>query len=252
MDGRHTDRRVSHGGVLLGYRHFMELICYHYIIGSVTAHPISDDSILSPSWRRILRPSGASNNLLPLDLIARIAALRSEAAVTPSGQIIAQAVAIWKDLDGWEPRVPGETEISSAYHILAHSYTSACFIWLFLILYPDNIDDEKVQVVVSKCLEHLSSITTVGLQAFLLFPIFVVGIACTRQGSLPFIGLIVGEFAGGIYTLVDAKRYMRKLRANNDIPIPEWRLLPAIVGGVAFIIGLFCAASVFAANTILR
>ncbi|KAL4994364.1 putative MFS multidrug transporter [Aspergillus recurvatus] len=58
-------------------------------------------------------------------------------------------------------------------------------------------------------------------------------------GSLPFIGLIVGEFAGGIYTLVDAKRYVRKLRANNDIPIPEWRLPPAIVGGVAFTIGLF-------------
>ncbi|KAL4974710.1 major facilitator superfamily domain-containing protein [Aspergillus desertorum] len=94
---------------------------------------------------------------------------------------------------------------------------------------------------------------------------------------LPFIGLIVGELAGGVYTLIDAKKYMRKLRANNDIPIPEWRLPPAIAGGVAFTIGrsgvftgfgiyvifLQCfnylidsylqfAALVFAANTILR
>lgn len=58
-------------------------------------------------------------------------------------------------------------------------------------------------------------------------------------GSLPFIGLMVGEFVGGAYTLIDAKWYNQKLSNNNHIPIPEWRLPPATVGGIGFTIGLF-------------
>ncbi|PYH88016.1 MFS multidrug transporter [Aspergillus ellipticus CBS 707.79] len=58
-------------------------------------------------------------------------------------------------------------------------------------------------------------------------------------GSLPFIGLIIGEFLGGAFVLMSQNSYTRKLRANNDVPIPEWRLPPAIVGGIAFTIGLF-------------
>ena len=58
-------------------------------------------------------------------------------------------------------------------------------------------------------------------------------------GSLPFIGLIVGEFFGGIYILIVQQSYIKKLAANNDIPVPEWRLPPCIVGGCAFTIGLF-------------
>ncbi|KAF9895329.1 hypothetical protein FE257_000233 [Aspergillus nanangensis] len=58
-------------------------------------------------------------------------------------------------------------------------------------------------------------------------------------GGLPFIGLIVGEFLGGVFILLTQASYTKKLVANNDIPIPEWRLPPAIVGGCAFTIGLF-------------
>ncbi|PKY01063.1 MFS general substrate transporter [Aspergillus campestris IBT 28561] len=58
-------------------------------------------------------------------------------------------------------------------------------------------------------------------------------------GSLPFIGLIVGEFLGGIYTLLGQKSYTRKLLNNNNVPVPEWRLPSAIVGGIAFTLGLF-------------
>ncbi|KAH7333188.1 major facilitator superfamily domain-containing protein [Rhexocercosporidium sp. MPI-PUGE-AT-0058] len=42
-------------------------------------------------------------------------------------------------------------------------------------------------------------------------------------GGQPFIGLIIGE----------------KLVAKNNVPIPEWRLWPAVVGGIAFTMGLF-------------
>ena len=58
-------------------------------------------------------------------------------------------------------------------------------------------------------------------------------------GGLPFIGLIVGELSGAAFVLSLQKSYLRKLRANNDVPIPEWRLLPCIVGGIAFAGGLF-------------
>jgi DHA1 family multidrug resistance protein-like MFS transporter len=58
-------------------------------------------------------------------------------------------------------------------------------------------------------------------------------------GSLPFIGLIIGELLAGGYILLDQKSYSKKLAANNNIPIPEWRLPPSILGGVCFTIGLF-------------
>lgn len=58
-------------------------------------------------------------------------------------------------------------------------------------------------------------------------------------GGLPFIGLIIGEFAGGVFILWGQKSYVRKLKANGDVPVPEWRLWPAVIGGVFFTIGLF-------------
>ncbi|KAJ5355938.1 Major facilitator superfamily domain general substrate transporter [Penicillium concentricum] len=58
-------------------------------------------------------------------------------------------------------------------------------------------------------------------------------------GSLPFIGLIIGEFLAGAYILFDQRSYTKKLAANNNVPIPEWRLPPAILGGVCFCVGLF-------------
>ncbi|CEN60690.1 Putative Synaptic vesicle transporter SVOP and related transporters [Aspergillus calidoustus] len=58
-------------------------------------------------------------------------------------------------------------------------------------------------------------------------------------GGLAFIGIIIGELLGGVYVLCLQGSYQRKLTANNDQPIPEWRLTPAIVGSVAFSGGLF-------------
>ncbi|KAJ5682183.1 hypothetical protein N7462_005348 [Penicillium macrosclerotiorum] len=58
-------------------------------------------------------------------------------------------------------------------------------------------------------------------------------------GSLPFIGLIIGELLAGGYILLDQRSYSKKLAANNNIPIPEWRLPPSILGGVCFTVGLF-------------
>ena len=57
--------------------------------------------------------------------------------------------------------------------------------------------------------------------------------------GLPYLAIIIGEFLGGIFIMLTQPWYNRKLDANNGIPLPEWRLPPAIVGSVAFAAGLF-------------
>ncbi|KAL5357104.1 MFS multidrug transporter [Aspergillus floccosus] len=58
-------------------------------------------------------------------------------------------------------------------------------------------------------------------------------------GGLAFVGLILGELLGGVFILMLQGSYARKLAANGDRPIPEWRLPPAIVGAVTFTGGMF-------------
>ncbi|KAK1074593.1 hypothetical protein LTR74_000836 [Friedmanniomyces endolithicus] len=57
-------------------------------------------------------------------------------------------------------------------------------------------------------------------------------------GGLPFLGMITGEIIAGIYIILLQPSYNKKLAANNNIPIPEWRLPPVIIGGVLFAIGV--------------
>lgn len=42
----------------------------------------------------------------------------------------------------------------------------------------------------------------------------------------------------GIYMIILQPGYNRKLAANDNVPVPEWRLPPVIVGGFSFAIGL--------------
>jgi MFS transporter, DHA1 family, multidrug resistance protein len=58
-------------------------------------------------------------------------------------------------------------------------------------------------------------------------------------GGLPYFGMVVGELLAGAFIISQQPAYIRKLDANNNIPVPEWRLPPAIVGGVTFSAGLF-------------
>jgi DHA1 family multidrug resistance protein-like MFS transporter len=58
-------------------------------------------------------------------------------------------------------------------------------------------------------------------------------------GGLPFFGMIIGELFAGILIFIRQPGYNRKLAANNDVPIPEWRLPEVIAGGVCFSIGIF-------------
>jgi MFS transporter, DHA1 family, multidrug resistance protein len=58
-------------------------------------------------------------------------------------------------------------------------------------------------------------------------------------GFLPLFGMIVGELCAGALMIIRQPSYRRKLAANNNMPIAEWRLPEMIAGGVAFACGLF-------------
>jgi DHA1 family multidrug resistance protein-like MFS transporter len=58
-------------------------------------------------------------------------------------------------------------------------------------------------------------------------------------GGLPFFGMILGQLTAGVFIAIRQPGYNRKLKANNDWPIPEWRLPEVIIGGCCFSVGLF-------------
>jgi len=58
-------------------------------------------------------------------------------------------------------------------------------------------------------------------------------------GGLPFFGMVVGVLSAGAFIIITTPAYNRKLIANGGRGIPEWRLPPVIIGGVAFTGGLF-------------
>lgn len=57
--------------------------------------------------------------------------------------------------------------------------------------------------------------------------------------GLPFLGLLTGVLLALLYILSQHGSYVKKLAANNNQPVPEWRLQPAIPGAFAFTAGLF-------------
>ena len=57
--------------------------------------------------------------------------------------------------------------------------------------------------------------------------------------TLPFLALFVGVLAAMGINLANQPRYIRLVNENGGKPVPEGRLLPMVVGGVLFAIGLF-------------
>lgn len=168
----------------------MQFFIYHDVLTRVTAQkPQSSllnrvppkDASPSPKINQNEDMFGIYNGLI--DIILRIAVLRTEAnavSILP-GTIISQAVEIWQDIDNWDLHYAPGNEPSSEYRHMCEAYISASFIWLFSIIYPDRIADEKVQMMVQNGLEGLSSIEEPGILTFGLFPVFVIGTACIHE-----------------------------------------------------------------------
>ncbi|KAK8044450.1 bicyclomycin resistance protein [Apiospora rasikravindrae] len=58
-------------------------------------------------------------------------------------------------------------------------------------------------------------------------------------GGLPFLALAVGQVVGVGFVLSQQKEYARKLAENGNVPVPEWRLQPTLVGGAGVCGGIF-------------
>ncbi|KAF2019053.1 major facilitator superfamily [Aaosphaeria arxii CBS 175.79] len=58
-------------------------------------------------------------------------------------------------------------------------------------------------------------------------------------GGLPFFGMITGQLLAGTLIFIRQPSYQKKLAANNNQPIPEWRLPEVIAGGACFAVGIF-------------
>lgn len=73
------------------------------------------------------------------------------------------------------------------------------------------------------------------------YPIVFVGVHGFNSGQsgLTFFGMITGQLLAGAFVLAQQPWYMRKLNANNGVPIPEWRLPSVMAGGISFAIGIF-------------
>jgi MFS transporter, DHA1 family, multidrug resistance protein len=57
--------------------------------------------------------------------------------------------------------------------------------------------------------------------------------------GLPFIGLIFGQVLGCGFILSHHGSYVKKLVENNNVPVPEWRLVPTLLGAPVFAVGIF-------------
>lgn len=57
--------------------------------------------------------------------------------------------------------------------------------------------------------------------------------------GLPFIGLIVGQALACTFILSQHSTYAKRLAENKNVPVPEWRLRPTILGAPVFTIGIF-------------
>lgn len=76
------------------------------------------------------------------------------------------------------------------------------------------------------------------LQAYPVVFSQVYGMA-TGVNGLPFISLIIGLISGTALVLCLQRSYAQKVKANNNIAVPEWRLMPCMIGGVMFAVGIF-------------
>lgn len=78
---------------------------------------------------------------------------------------------------------------------------------------------------------------------YLLFSAFPIAYQQTRGwndgvGALPFLGITIGAVIGSAIIVAFIPRYQRKMQAAGG-PVPEERLVPMMIGGFLFTIGLF-------------
>ena len=97
---------------------------------------------------------------------------------------------------------------------------------------------EPIVLVITIYMSFMYGLLYLNLTAYALvfegvyhFPLGVAGI--------PYMSLVVGVVIGLSTIIYLNKDYVKRLEANNNIPVPEWRLIVVMPAGIIFAIGLF-------------
>ncbi|KAE8348666.1 hypothetical protein BDV28DRAFT_143010 [Aspergillus coremiiformis] len=150
------------------------------------------------------------------NMIQRTSSLhaRSRTRAINHSTTITEAVGIWQDLDHWQPP---DTLPVPEYQDLYDSYSSAIFTWLYLILHPDSMGDEKVQAMVERGLTDMSAVTVQDLFPFLLIPLFIHGLASVQEEHRDFVSSFLDHIEeNGPYDHAEVYRTMVEQSWDNQ------------------------------------
>ncbi|KAF3398287.1 hypothetical protein F1880_005827 [Penicillium rolfsii] len=93
-------------------------------------------------------------------------------------EAIPQALAIWNDLEHFNPPETPDSPDSLSLHA---SCVSALFVWLYLVVHPEDMEEEKVQNTVYTGLVNAENVSDIEFHPFLLIPAFCLGLASIRK-----------------------------------------------------------------------
>jgi hypothetical protein len=146
-----------------------------------------------------------------LSLMERVFSLHILARETGSldTKSISQAIGIWNDLEHLNPP---ETLDSSDSLSLHASCVSALFVWLYLVVHPEDMEEEKVQNTVYTGLVNAENVSGVMFHPFLLIPAFCLGLASIRREDK--------DYVKGIFDKVERSGISKEFRETVN---ESWR-----------------------------
>jgi DHA1 family multidrug resistance protein-like MFS transporter len=96
---------------------------------------------------------------------------------------------------------------------------------------------EPVLLLISLCMSFIYGLVYALLEAYPYVFEFIHGMHPGAAG-LNFIGLMIGIVLALGFILSQQKQYTTQLERNGNVPVPEWRLRPTMMGAPMFAIGL--------------
>lgn len=97
---------------------------------------------------------------------------------------------------------------------------------------------EPIVLLVSLYMSFIYGLVYCLLEAY---PVVFEGVYGMGPGvsGLPFLGLLAGVALGVCLVLSQHAAYVKKLAENKNVPVPEWRLRPTLLGAPVFTVGIF-------------
>jgi hypothetical protein len=175
-------------------------------------HEISAGNIsqLPTISRENLQPGGRTEATFGIenglsDIMEKIYSLHINSKALPNleSRLIVDAVEIWKDLDELKPQPPLD---NGEYSDLHASCVSALYAWLYLVIHPNGIQDEKLQSVVRDGLASTEHLDSSGVSPFLFIPAFCLGLAAINQDDRSSVNELF-EDIGNIAAFIDISPY---------------------------------------------